>query len=50
MYVFRILPEACRVTTRILAVQQDMAALQGGAIMPELCVYVTLRYLADGSH
>ena len=31
-----------------LAVQQDMSALRGGAILPELCVYVTLRYLAGG--
>ena len=31
-----------------LAVQEDMAALQGGAILPELCVYVTLQYLAGG--
>ena len=23
-----------------------MAALQGGAILPELCVYITLQYLA----
>ena len=33
-----------------LTVQEDMAALQGGAIIPELCVYVTLRYLAGGSY
>ena len=33
-----------------LAVQQDMAALHGGAILPELCVYVTLWYLAGGSY
>ena len=29
-------------------VKQDMASLQGGAIIPELCVYATLRYLAGG--
>ena len=29
-------------------VQQDMASLWGGAIIPELCVYVTLQYLAGG--
>ena len=29
-------------------VKQEMASLQGGAIIPELCVYVTLRYLAGG--
>ena len=33
-----------------LVVQQDMAALHGGAILPELCVYVTLQYLAGGSY
>ena len=33
-----------------LTVQQDMAALWGGAIIPELCVYVTLQYLAGGSY
>ena len=31
-------------------VQQDLAALHGGAILPELCVYVTLRSLAGGSY
>ena len=31
-------------------VQQDMAALQGGAIIPELCVYPTLQYLTGGSY
>ena len=29
-------------------VKQGMASLWGGAIIPELCVYVTLRYLAGG--
>ena len=29
-------------------VKQDMASLWGGAIIPELCVYVTLQYLAGG--
>ena len=33
-----------------LAVLEDMAALRGGAILPELCVYVTLWYLAGGSY
>ena len=33
-----------------LTVKQDMASLQGGAIIPELCVYVTLWYLSSGSH
>ena len=46
MYVFRILREACRIIQESLTVQQDMAALWGGAIIPELCVYVTLWYLA----
>ena len=29
-------------------VEQEMASLQGSAIIPELCVYVTLWYLAGG--
>ena len=33
-----------------LAVQEDMATLWGGAILPELCLYVTLQYLAGGSY
>ena len=33
-----------------LPVQKDMAALQGGAILPELCVYVTLGYLVGGPY
>lgn len=32
-----------------LSVDQDMAALRGGHVRPELCVYMTLRYLAGGS-
>ena len=31
-------------------VEQEMASLQGGAIIPELCVYATLQYLAGGSY
>ena len=31
-------------------VEQEMASLQGGAIIPELCVYVMLRYQAGGSY
>ena len=27
-----------------------MASLHGGAIIPELCVYITLQYLAGGSY
>ena len=27
-----------------------MASLRGGAIIPELCVYITLQYLAGGSY
>ena len=33
-----------------LMVEQEMASLHGGAIIPELCVYVTLQYLAGGSY
>ena len=33
-----------------LMVEQEMASLWGGAIIPELCVYVTLWYLAGGSY
>ena len=31
-----------------LMVEQEMASLWGSAIIPELCVYVTLQYLAGG--
>ena len=31
-----------------LLVDQEMASLCGGAIIPELCVYITLWYLAGG--
>ena len=33
-----------------LLVDQEMASLHGGAIIPELCVYITLQYLAGGSY
>lgn len=33
-----------------LEVDKDMAALRGGAILPEICLYVTLRFLAGGSY
>ena len=33
-----------------LEVDEDMANLQGGSIMPEICVYCCLRYLAGGSY
>jgi hypothetical protein len=33
-----------------LEVDFSMAALQGGAILPELCLYLTLRYLAGGTY
>ena len=33
-----------------LIVEQEMSSLWGGAIIPELCVYVTLWYLAGGSN
>jgi hypothetical protein len=31
-----------------LEVNMDMAGLRGGAILPEICHYMTLRYLAGG--
>ena len=31
-------------------VEQEMASLRSGAIIPELSVYVTLQYLAGGSY
>lgn len=33
-----------------LEVDQRMAALRGGAILPEICLYITLRWLAGGSY
>ena len=33
-----------------LEVDTDMAGLRGGAILPEICLYVCLRYLAGGSY
>ena len=33
-----------------LLVDQERASLCGGAIIPELCVYITLHYLAVGSY
>ena len=33
-----------------LLVDQEMASLCGGAIIPELCVYITTWYLAGGSY
>ena len=33
-----------------LLINQEMASLCGGAIIPELCVYITLWYLAGGSY
>lgn len=33
-----------------LEVNPTMAALRGGAIIPELCLFCTLRYLAGGSY
>ena len=33
-----------------LLVDQEMASLHGGAIITELCVYITLWYLAGGSY
>jgi DDE superfamily endonuclease len=34
----------------LLAVDKRMAAIRGGAIIPEVCLYCTLRYLGDGKH
>jgi hypothetical protein len=33
-----------------LLVNEEMASKRGGAITPSMCVYLTLRYLAGGSH
>lgn len=33
-----------------LEVDRSMASLRGGAIIPEICLYCTLRYLAGGSY
>lgn len=33
-----------------LTVDREMAKLRGGAILPEVCLYVCLRYLAGGSY
>jgi hypothetical protein len=33
-----------------LEVDEDMASLRGGVIMPEIALYCTLRYLAGGSY
>lgn len=33
-----------------LVVDEEMAALRGGAITPEICLYCTLRYLACGKY
>jgi hypothetical protein len=33
-----------------LTVNHEMASLRGGAVMPELCLYLTLRWLAGGSY
>ena len=33
-----------------LEVDREMAELRGGAILPEICLYVCLRYLAGGSY
>jgi DDE superfamily endonuclease len=33
-----------------LLVDEEMAELRGGSIIPELCLYCTIRYLAGGSY
>ena len=38
------------VVKKNLEVDNDMAGLRGGAILPEICLYVCLRYLAGGSY
>ena len=48
MYDIPILPEACQITPQWI--NEEMASLCGGAIIPELCVYITLQYLAGGSY
>ena len=38
------------VVRKDLEVDTEMAELRGGAILPEICLYVCLRYLAGGSY
>jgi hypothetical protein len=33
-----------------LAVHQEMASIRGGEVSPELCVYLTIRYLSGGHY
>lgn len=33
-----------------LLVNEEMGSLRGGAVIPEVCLYATLRYLAGGSY
>jgi hypothetical protein len=33
-----------------LEVENGMAGLRGGAILPELCLYLTIRFLSGGSY
>ena len=47
---FRLFEKLVGLLKESLAVHEDMVALWGGAILPELCVYVTLWYLAGGSY
>ena len=42
MYDIPILPEAYQITPQWI--NEEMASLCGGAIIPELCVYITLQY------
>jgi DDE superfamily endonuclease len=44
---FRKLVEILRMD---LEVDEEQASYRGGAILPEICVYICLRYLAGGSY
>ena len=47
---FQYFQKLVRLLHNGLLVNQEMASLHGGAIIPELCVYITLWYLTGGSY
>ena len=47
---FQSFQKLIRLLHNDLLINQEMASLCGGAIIPELCVYITLQYLAGGSY
>ena len=47
---FQSFQKLVRLLHNDLLINQEMASLCGGAIIPELCVYITLQYLAGGSY